>query len=222
MLRKIAFVLVISPLLVGINITDIGPINPRCSSTTAPSENVDDFYDHKFVYEYYGEAEQEINSGSFDKNLWARALVEAGGDEAKRKAKYIELRANQLYIENGGSLSAISIYEQPTTSACSSNIDLTGTYVSEIAESGVSTVFQKKYRKTEIWLWQKGNAVRGTDSSRTFEIDGTCEGRTIKFDTYGGYEIDGVWEINSDATMLEGQWHTNGGASGKWNLRKME
>lgn len=50
--------------------------------------------------EYYSQAEEEIDSKSYDKNLWSRALVEAEGDETKRKAMYIELRANQLYSEN--------------------------------------------------------------------------------------------------------------------------
>jgi hypothetical protein len=49
------------------------------------------------VYAYYGEAEQEITAGTYDKNLWARALVEVEGDEQKRKARYIELRAEELY-----------------------------------------------------------------------------------------------------------------------------
>jgi hypothetical protein len=49
--------------------------------------------------EYYAQAEEEIHTKSYDKNLWSKALVEAEGDETKRKAKYIELRANQLYSE---------------------------------------------------------------------------------------------------------------------------
>lgn len=50
--------------------------------------------------DYYGEAEEEVNSESYDKNLWAKAFVLVEGDEQKRKSKYIELRANQLYSKN--------------------------------------------------------------------------------------------------------------------------
>jgi hypothetical protein len=49
--------------------------------------------------EYFGEAENEIITNTYDKNLWAKALVLAEGDEQKRKAIYIKLRAKQLYEE---------------------------------------------------------------------------------------------------------------------------
>jgi hypothetical protein len=49
---------------------------------------------------FYGQAEKEIVSGSYDANLWAKAFVLVEGDEQKRKAKYIELRAQQLYHED--------------------------------------------------------------------------------------------------------------------------
>jgi hypothetical protein len=55
------------------------------------------------VFAYYAQAEEEINSGTYDANLWARALVLAEGDEQKRKARYIELRAEQLYYKNAAS-----------------------------------------------------------------------------------------------------------------------
>jgi len=49
--------------------------------------------------QYYAQAEEEVDAKSYDRNLWSRALIEAEGDETKRKARYIELRANQLYYE---------------------------------------------------------------------------------------------------------------------------
>ena len=45
---------------------------------------------------YYGQAEQEIIDGTYDKGLWAKALVEAKGDEKLRKSEYIVLRAKHL------------------------------------------------------------------------------------------------------------------------------
>ena len=53
-------------------------------------------------YYGYGQAEEEIVSGTYNKDLWAKALVDAEGDETKRKFKYIELRATQLYSEKAG------------------------------------------------------------------------------------------------------------------------
>ena len=32
-------------------------------------------------FEYYGQAEAEIDAGTYDRNLWAKALIEAEGDE---------------------------------------------------------------------------------------------------------------------------------------------
>ena len=42
------------------------------------------------------DAESEIEGHKYDKNLWSKALVDADGDEKKRKAIYIRLRAKQL------------------------------------------------------------------------------------------------------------------------------
>ena len=46
--------------------------------------------------EYYEQAEKELNDGTFDKGLWAKALVKAKGNEVLRKPEYIKLRAKQL------------------------------------------------------------------------------------------------------------------------------
>jgi len=72
---------------------DLPTQNPAASPKTATAtDNVRD------VYDYYGEAEQEIAAGTYDQNLWSRALVQVEGDEQKRKAKYIELRAEHLFV----------------------------------------------------------------------------------------------------------------------------
>ena len=44
----------------------------------------------------YAQAEDEYNSGEFDKALWAQALIKAKGDESLRKVEYMKLRAKQL------------------------------------------------------------------------------------------------------------------------------
>lgn len=48
--------------------------------------------------QYYEQAEQEIEDGSLDKGLWAKALVKAEGNEELRKIEYMKLRAKQLQI----------------------------------------------------------------------------------------------------------------------------
>jgi len=50
--------------------------------------------------QHYGQSEQEVNSGTIDKGLWAKALVNAKGKEDLRKAEYIKLRAKQLQKES--------------------------------------------------------------------------------------------------------------------------
>ena len=46
--------------------------------------------------QYYALAEQEINDGTFDKGLWAKALVNANGKEEQRKIEYMKMRVKQL------------------------------------------------------------------------------------------------------------------------------
>jgi len=50
--------------------------------------------------DYMGEAENEITTGSRDKNLWAQSLIKSKGNEERRKAIYIKLRSKQLYKTN--------------------------------------------------------------------------------------------------------------------------
>jgi hypothetical protein len=71
-------------------------ISPAVASS-GKSQSINNLSKNSF--EYYGQAEKEISSGTYDANLWARSLVEVSGEEQKRKAKYIELRADQLYSE---------------------------------------------------------------------------------------------------------------------------
>ncbi len=164
--------------------------------------------------EYYGEAEEEVNTKSYDKNLWAKALVEAEGDEQKRVASYIELRANQLYSENVSSISKSNLNEQPVPGT-----DISGTYVSDI-RGGADYLFND--RKLLITIKQSDNEIIGTDVSQRTMVKGTRKGDTIKFKF--GNSITGVWKINPDGTKLEGSWDQLGysTAHGTWNLTKIE
>ena len=48
---------------------------------------------------FYAEAENELNNNVIDNPLWSQAFVMAEGNEEKRKAIYIKLRAQKLKNE---------------------------------------------------------------------------------------------------------------------------
>lgn len=51
-------------------------------------------------YDAYAIAEEEVVSGKYQKGLWSKALMIANGDENRRKAEYIRLRAKQIKNKN--------------------------------------------------------------------------------------------------------------------------
>ena len=121
--------------------------------------------------------------------------------------------------------SAIEQTLEPAQPVSSCNVS--GTYVSEITVSGNAPAtkdFMKKKNRKEITLKQTGNTITGADSSMTFKINGTCEGNLINFYIARGNQINGSWRFDSDSNRLEGKWNTDGhgGASGIWNLTKVE
>ena len=73
-------------------------------------------------------------------------------------------------------------------------------------------------------LKQTGNTITSSVHSPGNWTMGTREGNIINFYITAGNQIIGSWEINADATKLEGKWFTNGGdgGSGIWNLTKIE
>ncbi len=172
------------------------------------------------VFDYYGEAEDEVNTKSYDKNLWAKAFVEAEGDEQKRKVRYIELRGNQLYSENVSSISKSNLNEQPYLDSAVSGAVLSGIYVSDI-QRGPPWMFSD--RKPWFTFEQNGNDIIGTDVSKNgSKIYGIRNGDTIKFKYWGSFRlIVGRWKINPDGTSLEGTWEAEG-ERGSWNLTRIE
>ena len=176
------------------------------------------------VFDYYGAAEKEVTSNAYDKNLWAIALVEAEGDEQKRKAKYIELRANQLYSESNGTMSDSIPDTQPE-----SDNGQSGTYISDITTNVKNYYFRhKKDRELLINLVQEGNKITGNAGSADSEITGTIEGDTIKFTFWSarvnmGAEVSGEWKVSDDGSRMKGVWRSKqGGTSGTWDLTKIE
>jgi len=208
------------------------------SSTGASSREATD------VFAYYGEAEQEITDSTYDKDLWARAYVEVQGDEQKRMAKYIELRAMELYAADAMSLSTSRKKIRPVeTSQATLNQkaaapdtpdaldDISGTYVSKITKSGFyqKLYFQEdRYRRLLITLNQTNNIITGTDSFGTATIEGTRTGDVVKF-TYwspnariaNNQTLHGKWKIKPGSSTLDGSW-SDGSTDGSWNLSKVD
>ena len=199
------------------------------------------------VYDYYGEAEEEINAATYDKNLWARALVVAEGDEQKRKAKYIELRAEQLFSESGAALAITSQARQsgtsikpeassqslaaaigPTTSEPSAtefSSDISGTWIADIT-TNKEKVFKKIPAKIEFTIEQEGNRISGVNSDYNLKVTGTLNGSRIDFHVEphrinNFQKQQGVWEISPDGTKLDGSWKiVNMAAAGQWNMSR--
>ena len=182
---------------------------------------------------YRSQAEKEIKSGTYDPELWAEALVLVDGDEEKRYAKYIELRAEQLSRENEATKPKPDQYEesalftstvsdvQPALNNQSEIIsDLTGTYVSDI-RGGPTWMFRD--RKPRYIFKQRGKKIIGTNVSQADnEIMGTRKGDTINFEYWGPHRlITGEWKIIPGGTRLQGNWEGEEG-HGKWDLTRIQ
>ena len=109
--------------------------------------------------------------------------------------------------------------------------DISGTYISETTYSGSGPnhdikTFMKKINRKEITLEQTGNAISESDGSKYFKIFGTREGNAINYYVISpGNQINGTWEIYTDATEMVGKWSSEdgrGGTSGKWNLKRLQ
>jgi len=175
------------------------------------------------AFEFYGEAEDEINNNTYIKNVWDRVLVETGGDQNKTKAKYIELRANQLYSEKIGSVSDASLGQQATPitpDTLGSQIDISGTYKSVIRSN------KGEKKNPVVILTQSGGKITGVMRPDNGDrINGTITGSTVKFRWIvagGAYDRTGVWKVNNNVTQLKGDWANFGNTTGTWILTKTE
>ena len=185
------------------------------------------------AFDYYGQAEKEISSDTYDPNLWARALVLAEGDEQKRNARYIELRAEQLYEKNTASNSSMNQNQlaqdniQPVPVARArprddrsilDNDALRGTYYSDI--TGIHGL---KADGARITFQQNGDRITGTNLSRQDNsINGTRSGNTIKFKYWTqSREYTGTWKISPDGSRLDGSFENINGYGGKWVLTRI-
>jgi hypothetical protein len=196
------------------------------------------------VFDYYGEAEEEINAQSYDKDLWARALVAAEGDEQKRKARYIELRAEQLFLASGAAATAPSQAAQRSSSiqpapdnipqagasvanpaAARFSDDLSGSWIAEIS-SNQQEVFTNMGPSIEFTLEQSGNRITGRNREYNLKISGTRNGDEIEFwvdphrmNYFQGQT--GTWKVGPDRASLTGDWKLpNLRARGQWNMTR--
>lgn len=190
------------------------------------------------VYDFYGEAEAEINAGDQDSDLWARALVETEGDEQKRKAKYIELRAAELFAQiDPRTVVAVNLppaRSEPANTGASAemlaNIRIEGTFMSTITNDSTLEYFVRpQNRELAITFEDDGKVIRGYNRSAEVEIVGTRIGNRIEFYIPAPnkitrfQQITGSWTISADGTRLEGDWKIRQkGAFGKWDLVRFD
>lgn len=186
------------------------------SRSTSQSDDSGSGSQQALTEDFYGQAEQEMNDKTYDKNLWAKALVDAEGDEMKRKAKYIELRANQLYSEKVGSTSNVAPDVQ-----LDSYSGVSGTYRSKLSKN-LYNYFKRPI--IEIRLVQNGNKITGTFVTEKGYIDGEIDGNTIKYVAHPRY---GTWPIRGEWVFTDGYNKATGDAAyhvtkGFWSLKKIE
>ena len=190
------------------------------------------------VYAFYGEAEAEIDTGSYDRDLWARALVLVDGDENRRKARYIELRAEQLHARQPAvepilpiESTAVAPAPQQARRREESKVagaDLTGVYESEIT-SNSNGIFGTRYRRLTLTIEQSGNRISARDDRYGTRLVGEIDGDTVRFEVENGrasghYPAKGEWRIVDGGSLLTGTWRTHGGwvdAQGEWNLVRL-
>ena len=169
--------------------------------------------------QFMGQAEEEILSNTYDKNLWAKAFVDAEGDEQKRRAIYISLRAKQLYAKaNPSSINAVTDNNTERVKQ-ESDIDLTGTYTSKIG--GFDTFYFTLNRLPTIKIRQKGNEVTGTIRPDIGEFSGIVEGDYVKINWMTARGMGKAkWKIERKGKKLKGTWRGNAQGEGSWVLKK--
>ncbi|MDJ0777637.1 MAG: hypothetical protein QNJ85_07235 [Gammaproteobacteria bacterium] len=166
--------------------------------------------DSSSAIEFYGEAEEEINTGSYDKDLWAKALVDVEGDENRRRAKYIELRANQLYSEKVGAVSGTVIPQEPAVAEGRMILDLSGNYRSKITGS---------YRvKSAFVIEQDGNRIKGMSLNKDWEFEGSLEEDTLVLKWWSpGNKGKGKFTVDPYGNMA-GSYVGDSWGKGEWAL----
>jgi hypothetical protein len=192
-----------------------GGINtPVLAAQTSPEGEVS-------VFDYYGQAEEEIDTKTYDRNLWAKALVETEGDQTKRKARYIELRANQLYYESTGISLNANITENLDKQIVPLENALTATYISKYTGKDLKKALDFRKANFEVKLVQDGKEITGTFGQKG-KVWGDIVDETIKFEIFatGGFSRRGTWVIDPVNNNLEGNIGSN--AAEGWDLIRIQ
>lgn len=61
---------------------------------------LEDLVSQQELYELYERVAGEIEAGLIDRGVWTKAFADAGGDEGKAKAVYIDLMVERLILAN--------------------------------------------------------------------------------------------------------------------------
>jgi len=179
------------------------------------------------VIEFYGQAEEEVNTNTYDKNLWAKALVETEGDLTKRKARYIELRADQLYSESVAPSSDATMKTSTSTGESILSNPEKGDWKPAIGEWRYGSGGRVKKIKITDGTRAKFNYKNGRILFYSIDNQGKWEGYWVQ-DTasYGcGVKKDGsdywgkvIFQFNDSYTRFKGTWDYCGeGRKEPWN-----
>ena len=172
--------------------------------------------DDQGIVAFMGQAEDEIHNKTYNKNLWAKALVDAEGDEQKRNSIYISLRAQQLYVESGGTL------ETGKTSAVAAEntvIDLSGMYNTNL--TGNTYYFTRSKQNPRVILRQKGDQLEGIIEPGIGSLTGEIKDNQVKLEWITAMgEGEAILKISRDAKLLKGSWRERTGGSGTWSMQR--
>lgn len=185
------------------------------------------------VMQFMGQAEEEINNKTYDRNLWARALVLAEGDSTKRVARYIELRAQQLAgldpgSENMATMALADTAGQSEASEAEPNID--GVYQARVSASGYYFPTRSKL-SFPLEIRQVGDEVFASSKRHDLKLEGVRNGDKVDFELVEVNAVSGLigtfkgsWDVidTGGGIVLTGRWQGKShGGSGKFDLKKI-
>jgi hypothetical protein len=192
---------------------------PRDNETTAAAAGMNSATDDEGVMAFMGQAEDEIRNKTYNKNLWAKALVDAEGDEQKRKSIYISLRARQLYVESGGTFETGKTSAAPAVATETAELNLRGMYKTNL--TGNIFYFTRSKQNPRVVLRQKGNQLEGDIEPAIGTLTGEVKDNQVKLEwiTVWG-EGEATLKISRGAKLLEGSWQARTGSSGTWRMQR--
>lgn len=169
------------------------------------------------IVDFMGQAEDEIHSRTYDKNLWAKALVDAEGDQQKRVWIYIKLRAQQLYVESGGTREPKAA-AAPAPAAEIVEFDLAGRYETRL--TGYTFYFTRLKNRPVVVIRQNGNSIEG-EISNVGTFTGVIKDNQLELEwitTVG--EGTAKLKISRAGKKLKGEWKSVQEGFGSWTMQR--